>query len=139
MRITLTTLVGGNQHAGLEVDRHYAVHHGPDPKGRVWVFDDNTDSFRALGPAEYREVPDPLEPHDLVRINQRADGFWAVCVCVWRHWQPASDPDEAVRSFRRHLDRMDMDRRLLTMAVHPLVQQWLNDLRARRRHQEPER
>jgi hypothetical protein len=139
MRIKLTGLLGGNQHAGLEVDRQYTVHQGPDPQGRVWVFDDHSDSFRVLTPAEYREVPDPLEPHDLVRINHQGDGFWAVCTCVWRHWQPVSDPDEAVRSFRSHLVGMDLDRRLLTMAVHPQLQQWINDLRARRRHQEPER
>jgi hypothetical protein len=138
MRIKLTTLGGGNQHSGLEVDRHYAVHQGPDPLGRVWVFDDNSDSFRTLTPAEYREVPDPLEPHDLVRINREPDGFWAVCVCVWRHWQPLSDPDEAARSLHSHLHRMDMNRRLLTMPIHPQLQQWINDLRARRR-QEPER
>jgi hypothetical protein len=34
---------------------------------------------------------------------------------------------------------MDLQERLLTMAVHPLLVEWINDLRARQRRQEPER
>ena len=141
MRVKLVARLGGNQRSGLEVDRHYTVHSGPDPQGRLWVFDDHTDSFRTLTPGEYREVPDPLEPHALVRIDQQPGGYRAVCLCVWRHWQPLGDPDDAARSFAGHQRHMDSQRHLLTMAVHPLLQHWINDLhqRQRRRREEPER
>jgi hypothetical protein len=140
MRVKLTARLGDNQQSGLEMDRSYAVHSGPDEQGRVWVFDDNTDSFRTVGPAEYREIPDPLEPHDLVRIDQQPGGYGAVCTCVWRHWEPVGDPDEAAHAHKLHLGRMAIDRHHLTTPVHPLLQEWINDLRSRRRHrQEPER
>jgi hypothetical protein len=139
VRVKLIARLGDTQQSGLEVDRNYAVHAGPDPDGRVLVFDDHTHSFRPLGPAEYREVPDPLEPHDLVRIDQDPGGYRAVCACVWRPWEPAADPDAAAHLHRAHLRHMDIQERLLTMAVHPLLLEWINDLQARQRRQEPER
>jgi hypothetical protein len=139
MRVKLTARLGDNQQSGLELDRSYAVHSGPDPQGRLWVFDDHTDSFRTVGPGEYREVPDPLEPHDLLRIARQPDGYWAVCTCVWRHWQPVADPDEAAHSHQRHLRHMAIDRQHLTTPVHPLLQQWINERRERQPRQEPER
>jgi hypothetical protein len=139
MRVTVTARYGTNQASGLELERHYDVHHGPDADGTVLVFDDNTQSFRPLTPAEYREVPDPLEPHDLLRIDHTPDGYRAVCLCVWRHWCPVADPDEAAHTHQRHLRHMDIDRRHLTMPIHPLLQQWISDLRDRQRRQEPER
>ena len=139
MRVTLLARLGDNQQSGLEVDRNYAVHAGPDLDGRVLVFDDHTSSFRTVSAAEYREVSNPLEPHDLVRIDQDEGGYRAVCSCVWRPWKPAADPDEAAHLHRAHLGHMDLQERLLTMAVHPLVLEWINDLRARQRRQEPER
>jgi hypothetical protein len=139
VRVKLIARLGDTQQSGLEVDRTYAVHAGPDVEGRVWVFDDHTTSFRTVCSAEYREVPDPLEPHDLVRIDQDPGGYRAVCACVWRPWQPAADPDAAAHRHRAHLWHMDLQERLLTMAVHPLLVAWINDLRARQRRQEPER
>ena len=139
MRVTLIARLGDTQRSGLEVDRTYAVHAGPDLDGRVLVFDDHTHSFRTVSSAEYREVPDPLEPHDLVRIDQQPGGYRAVCACVWRPWNPATDPDQAAHLHRAHLRHMDLQERLLTMAVHPLLVEWINHLRARQRGQEPER
>jgi hypothetical protein len=140
MRVKVTARHGDNQHSGLEVDRNYAVHAGPDPEGRVLVFDDHTTSFRTVTPAEYREVPDPLEPHDLLRIDQDEGGYRAVCTCVWQPWTSAADPDAAVQRHRGHLWHMDIQERLLTMPVHPLLVAWINDLQERqRRRQEPER
>jgi|SRR5829696_4098124 hypothetical protein len=138
MRVEIASLRGTNQQSGLEVERHYAVHRGPDAEGTVLVFDDNTDSFRQLTAAEYEEVPDPLEPHDLLRIDRAPDGYRAVCLCVWRPCFPDADPDEAVRTYRLHLSKMDIDRHHLTTPVHPRLQQWIDDLRERRRR-EPER
>ena len=42
MRVEIASLRGTNQQSGLEVERHYAVHRGPDAEGTVLVFDDNT-------------------------------------------------------------------------------------------------
>jgi hypothetical protein len=139
MRVRLIARLGDNQQLGLELDRHYPVHWGPDPEGRVLVFDDHTNCFAPLTPAEYREVPDPLEPHDLLRIDQDQGGYRAVCTCVWRPWQPVADPDQAVGVHRRHLRHMELDRHHLTTVVHPRLQAWINDLQGRDRHQEPER
>ena len=65
MRVKLTALVGDNAASGLLLDGNYTVHQGPDAQGRVWVFDEGTDSFRAVSPAEYREV----------RISTRLEGL----------------------------------------------------------------
>jgi hypothetical protein len=75
MRVKLISRLGDTQQSGLELDRHYAVHVGPDPQGTVVVFDDHTTSFCPLTRAEYREVPDPLEPHDLLRVDQEPGGY----------------------------------------------------------------
>jgi hypothetical protein len=83
--------------------------------------------------------PRPLEPHDLLRIDQDPGGYRAVCTCVWQPWTSAADPDAAAHLHRAHLRHMDLQERLLTMAVHPLLVEWINDLRARQRRQEPER
>jgi hypothetical protein len=106
MRVEITSLRGTNRQSGLEFDRHYAVHRGPGTEGAVLVFDDNTDSFRSLTSAECEEVPDPLEPHDLLRIDRTPEGYRAVCLCVWRPCHPDSDSDEAVRTHRLHLSKM---------------------------------
>jgi hypothetical protein len=139
MRVKLTALGAATIDSGLEPDRNYTVHSGPDPDGRVVVFDDHTSGFRTLGPVQYREVPDPLAPHDLLRIARQPDGYWALCRCVWRHWQPVADPDEAAHSHQRHLRHMAIDRQHLTTPVHPLLQQWINDRQQRQPRQEPER
>jgi hypothetical protein len=139
MRVRIVARLAGNAGSGLELDRAYAVHQGPDPDGGLLVFDDNTHSFRTVTPAEYREVPDPLEPHELVGIDQEPGGYRAVCTCVWRWYHPVADPDEAAHTHQAHQRHMDHQRRLLTMPVHPLLQEWINDLWERRRGQEPER
>jgi hypothetical protein len=139
MRVKLIARLGDTQQSGLELDRHYAVHAGPDPQGTVLVYDDHTTSFCPLTRAEYREVPDPLEPHDLLGVDQEPGGYRAVCTYVWHPWQPAADPDAAVAVHRRHLRQMELDGHHLTTVVHPRLQEWINDLPGRRGRQEPER
>ena len=142
MMVRLTALVGDNAASGLLLDGCYEVHGGPDAQGRVWVFDEVTDSFRSISPAEYREVPDPREPHDLVRIDQQPDGYWAVCACMWRDSIPAADPDAAAHTYKLlHLRPMERDRSHLTAWGDPQLLQLLVEQRAqqRRRRQEPER
>jgi hypothetical protein len=143
VRVKVTALVGDNRDSGLLVDANYAVHHGPDDQGRVLVFDFITDSFRTVTPAEYREVPDPLDPHELVRITQDPDGYRAMCRCVWRHDLPAADPDAAVSAFKRlHLRRMEEGRYHLTAWNDPRLIQLLDRWHKQqwhRRRQEPER
>ena len=142
MRVKVTALVGDNRESGLLVDANYAVHHGPDDQGRVLVFDFITDSFRTVTPAEYREVPDPLEPHELVRITQHPDGYRAACTCVWRGDLPAADPDAATGFYRSHLRRMQEGRYHLTAWNDPrfiqAIDQW-HKQQWHRRRQEPER
>jgi hypothetical protein len=143
MRVKLTTLRGDNATSGLLVDGNYMVHRGPDEQGRVWVFDEGTDSFRAVTSGEYREVPDPLEPHDLVRIDHDQDGWWVVCSCVWRDPIPAADPDEAAHTYRLlHLRQMEEGRYHLTTWGDPQLLQLLQERRQQqwyRRREEPER
>jgi hypothetical protein len=141
MRVKLTALVGDNAASELLLDGAYQVHRGPDEQGRVLVFDEGTDSFRTVSPGQYREVPDPLEPHDLLRINQEPDGYWAVCTCVWRHDLAAADPDEAVHTYKLlHLDAMERGRYHLTAYGDPQLLQALNEWRQQqRRRQDPER
>jgi hypothetical protein len=138
MRVVIVARLGGNQRSGLELDRAYRVHAGPDPHGRVLVFDDATTSFRWVTPAEYREVPDPLDRHDLVRIQQGPGGWQPICACVWRWHRGWPDPDEAAHLHGVHQRHMASQRRLLTQPVPLLRLAWIEQLRARR-HQEPER
>jgi hypothetical protein len=142
--VKLTALAGDNATSGLLVDGDYHVHRGPDEQGRVWVFDDVTDSFRTLTPAEYREVPDPLEPHELVRIDQQADGFRVACRCVWRPSLPAADPDAAASTYRLlHLQKMERECYQLTAWTGPqliwVVDDWHKRQWRRRRGEEPKR
>jgi len=138
VRVVLVARLGGNQQSGLELDRAYRAYAGPDPHGRVLVFDDITTGFRWVTPAEYREVPDPLERHDLVRIDHGPGGYVPVCSCVWRWHRGWPDPDEAARAHGAHQRQMDTQRRLLTQPVPPRLLAWIEQLRARCR-QEPER
>jgi hypothetical protein len=138
MTVVIITRLGGNQQSGLELDRAYRVYHGPDPRGSVLVFDDNTTSFRWVTPGEYRETADPLDRHDLVAIQQIPGGWEPVGSCVWRWQRGWPDPDEAARAHGTHQRHMDTQRRLLTQPVPPAVLAWIEQARARR-HQEPER
>ncbi len=138
MRVVLVARLGGNQQPGLELDRAYRVHAGSDERGAVLVFDDGSTSFRWVTTAEYMEVPDPLERHDLVRIDHEPGGFAPVCSCVWRWHRGWPDPDEAARTHDAHQRHMATQRRLLTQPVPPSLLAWIEQLRARR-HQEPER
>jgi hypothetical protein len=137
MRVRITARLGGNQPSGLELDRAYRVHAGPDPGGRVLVFDDHNTSFRWVTSAEYREIPDPLDRHDLVAIDHGPGGFVPVCSCVWRWHRGWPDPDEAAHAHGVHQRHMATQRRLLTQPVPPPLLAWVEQLRARRR-QEPE-
>jgi hypothetical protein len=138
MRVRIIARLGGNRRSGLELERAYRVHAGPDPGGRVLVFDDLDTSFRWVTPAEYREVPDPLDRHDLVRIDQGPGGWQPVCSCVWGWGRGWPDPDEAAHLHDVHQRHMASQRRLLTQPVPPPLLAWLEQLRAHRR-QEPER
>ena len=142
--VKVLTLTGDNQQSGLLLDANYEVHRGPDSQGRVLVFDFITDSFRTLAPGEYREVPDPRDPHELVRIthNPNGDGYRAVCTCRWRDTDPAADPDAAASDFRAlHLRRMQEARYHLTRWGDPRFLQSITDWHKEqwRRRQEPER
>ena len=142
MMVKLTALVGDNATSGLLLDANYLVHRGPDNQGRVLVFDEFTTSFRTLGPGEYREVPDPQGPHELVRIRQDPDGYRAVCSCIWDQDLAAGDPDEATHLFKLlHLAHMERSRYHLTRWGEPQILQILNHWRHQqwRRRQEPER
>jgi hypothetical protein len=139
MRVRITARLGGNQHSGLELDRAYRVYAGPDPDGRVLVFDDNDSSFRWMTPGEYREVPDPLDRHDLLRIDHGPGGWRPVCSCVWRWQRTWPDPDEAAHAHGVHQQHMASQRRLLTQPVPPPLLAWIQQLRTHRRRQEPER
>jgi hypothetical protein len=139
MRVVIVARLGGNRQSGLELDRAYRVDHGPDEHGRVLVFDDHDTSFRWVTPAEYREVPDPLDHHDLVRIDHSPGGFTPVCSCVWRWHRGRPDPDEAAHLHRVHQRHMATQRRLLTQPIPPQLLAWIQQLRAHRRRQEPER
>ncbi len=138
MRVVIIARLGGNQQSGLELDRAYRVHHSPNPHGRVLVFDEVTTSFRWVTPAEYREVPDPLDRHDLVRIDHGPGGYAPVRSCVWRWHRGWPDPDEAAHFHGVHQRHMATQRRLLTQPVPPPLPAWIERLRARR-NQEPER
>jgi hypothetical protein len=138
MRVLIVSRLGGNRRSGLEVDRAYRVHAGPDPGGRVVVFDDHHISFRWVTTAEYREVPDPLDRHDLVRIQPGPGGYVPICSCVWRWHRGWSDPDEAAHAHGVHQRHMATLRRLVTQPVPPLLLAWVEQLRAHRRRQEPE-
>jgi hypothetical protein len=138
MRVRIIARLGGNQRSGLELDRAYRVYDGPDEHGRVLVFDDNDASFRWVTPGEYREVPDPLDRHDLVAIEQGPGGFTPGCSCVWRWQRGWPDPDEAAHLHGVHQRHMATQRRLLTRPVPPPLLAWIQQLRAHRR-QEPER
>jgi hypothetical protein len=138
MRVVIIACHGSNQQSGLELDRAYRVHAGPDPHGRVLVFDDT--SFRWVTPGEYREIADPLDRHDLLRIDHGPDGFAPVCSCVWRWHRGWPDPDEAAHIHGVHQRHMATQRRLLTQPVPPPLLAWIEHLRTHRRHrQEPER
>jgi len=139
MRIVLVARLGGNQQSGLELDRAYRVHVGPDERGRVLVFDEVTTSFRWVTPAEYREVPDPLDRHDLVRIDHGPGGYAPICSCVWRWQRGWPDPDEAAHLHGVHQRHMATQRRLLTQPIPPPLLAWIEQLRACRHRQEPER
>jgi hypothetical protein len=139
MRVVILIRLGGNQRSGLELDRAYRVYAGPDPGGRVLVFDDHHTSFRRVTPAEYREVPDPLDRHDLVRIDHGPGGWRPVCSCVWRRGRGWPDPDEAAHAHGVHQRQMATQRRLLAQPVPPPLLAWLEQLRAHRPRQEPER
>jgi hypothetical protein len=137
MRVVIIACHGSNQQSGLELDRAYRVHAGPDPHGRVLVFDDT--SFRWVTPGEYREIADPVDRHDLLRIDHGPGGFQPVCSCVWRWHRGWPDPDEAAHIHGVHQRHMATQRRLLTQPVPPPLLAWMEQLRARRRLQEPER
>jgi hypothetical protein len=137
--VRIVVRLADDQQSGLEVDRAYRVHAGPDERGAVLVFDDTTTGFRWVAPAEYREVPDPLDRHDLVRIDHGPGGFAPVCSCVWRWRRGWPDPDEAARAHGVHQRHMATQRRLLTQPAPPPLLAWIEQLRARRRGQEPER
>jgi hypothetical protein len=137
MRVVIVARRGGNRQSGLELDRAYRVHTGPDERGRVLVFDDNHTSFRWVTTAEYREIPDPLDRHDLVAIQQGLGGYAPVCSCVWRWHRSWPDPDEAAHAHGVHQRHMASQRHLLTQPVPPPLLAWVEQLRARR--QEPER
>jgi len=139
VRVVIIARLGGNQQSGLELDRGYRVHAGPDERGAVLVFDDNTTGFRWVIPGEFREIPDPLDRHDLVRIDQGLDGYAPICSCVWRWDRGWPDPDEAARVHGAHQRHMATQRRLLTQPVSPPLLAWVEQLRARRHRQEPER
>jgi hypothetical protein len=139
MRVQIIARLGGNQQSGLELDRAYRVHHGPDPHGWVLVFDEVTTGFRWVTPFEYREVPDPLDRHALVAIDQGPVGYAPVCSCVWRWHRGWPDPDEAAHIHGVHQRHMATQRRLLTQPVPPRLLAWVEQLRAHRRNQEPER
>ncbi len=142
MMVKVLALAGDNTASGLLLEANYQVHHGPDAQGRVLVFDVCTDSFRTLHPPEYREVPDPRDPHALVRITQEPDGWRAGCICIWRADLAAGDPDGAVVFFqRRHLERMAQARAYLTNWGDPRFLQSLHQWHQQhwRRRQEPER
>jgi hypothetical protein len=138
MRVVIVARQGSNQLSGLELDRAYRVYAGPDEHGRVLVFDDNDTSFRWVTSGEYREVPDPLDRHDLVRIQQGPGGWQPVCSCVWRWQRGLPNPDEAAHLHGVHQRHMATQRRLLTQAVPPLLA-WIEQLRTHRRGQKPER
>jgi hypothetical protein len=104
----------------------------------VLVFDDHTTSFRWVTPAEYREVPDPLDRHDLVAIDHGPGGYQPICSCVWRWHRGWPDPDQATHLHGVHQRHMATQRRLLTQLVPPPLPAWIQRLRARR-NQEPER
>jgi hypothetical protein len=137
VRVVIIARHGSNQQSGLELDRAYRVHAGPDERGAVLVFDDTTTGFRWVTTAEYREVPDPLERHDLVRIDHSPGGYQPICLCVWRWHRGWPDPDDAAHVHAVHQRHMATQRRLLTQPVPPLLLAWVQRLRARR--QEPER
>jgi hypothetical protein len=139
MRVAIVARLGGNQQSGLELDRAYHVHAGPDPDDRVLVFDDTTTGFHWVTTAEYREVPDPLDRHDLVRIDHGPAGYAPVCSCVWRWQRGWPDPDEAAHAHGVHQRHMATQRRLLTQPIPPPLLAWVEQLRAHRRRQEPER
>ena len=139
MRVVIVARLGGNQQSGLELDRAYRVHAGPDPHDRVLVFDEVTTSFRWVTTAEYREVPDQLDRHGLVAIDHGPAGYAPVCSCVWRWQRGWPDPDEAARVQGVHQRHMHVQRRLLTQPVPPPLLAWIEQLRARRRNQESER
>jgi hypothetical protein len=137
MRVRIVARLGDNQQSGLELDRAYRVHHGPDARGSVLVFDDTTTSFCWVTPAEYREIPDPLDRHDLVAIDHGPGGYQPICSCVWRWHRGWPDPDQAAHLHGVHARHMATQRRLLTQPVPPPLLAWIQQLRARR--QEPER
>jgi hypothetical protein len=138
MRVVIVAGLGANQQSGLEKERAYRVYAGPNEQGSVLVFDDNDTCFRWVTPVEYREVPDPLDRHDLVRIDHGPGGYAPVCSCVWRWHRSWPDPDEAARVHGVHQRQMASQRRLLTRPVPPPLLAWIEQLQARRR-QEPER
>ena len=139
MRVVILARHGPNEQSGLELDRAYRVHVGPDARGRVLVFDEVTTSFRWVTPAEYREIPDPLDRHDLVRIDHGPGGWQPVCSCVWRWHRGWPDPDQAAHLHGVHARHMATQRRLLTQPVPPPLLAGIEQLRARHRNQEPER
>jgi len=136
MRIVIVARLGGNQQSGLELDRAYRVYDGPDEHGAVLVFDDNTTGFRWVTTAEYQEIPDPLDRHDLVRIDHGPGGYAPICSCVWRWHRRWPDPDEAARIHGAHQRQMATQRRLLTQPVPPRLLAWIEQLRARRQESE---
>jgi hypothetical protein len=135
VRVVIVALRGGNRRSGLDLHRAYQVHDGPDRRGRVLVFDDHHGSFRWVRSGEYREVPDPLERHDLARIQQTSGGWRPVCSCVWRWQHTWADPDAAAHTHRVHQRHMAAQRRLLTQPAPPPLG-W--DAQPRHR-EEPER
>ena len=137
MRVQIVARLGANQQSGLELDRAYRVYAGPDERGRVLVFDEVTTGFRWVTPAEYQEIPDPLERHDLVRIDHGPGGYAPICSCVWRWQRGWPDPDEAAHLHGVHQRHMATQRHLLTQPVPPPLLAWIQQLHTRR--QEPER
>jgi hypothetical protein len=110
----------------------------------VLVFDFVTDSFRTLNRAEYRQVPDPLQAHAMVRIRHD-DGYRAICSCrLWDQHDAQGDPDGAARRFTLvHLQQMERDRYHLTAGANPgfiaAIDQWHKEQWRRRQGEEPER
>jgi hypothetical protein len=138
MRVVIVVRHGSKQQSGPELDRAYRVHDGPDERGRVLVFDDTT-GFHWVTPAEYQEVADPLDRHDLIRIDHGPSGYTPICSCVWRWHRGWPDPDEAAHLHGVHQRHMATQRRLLTQPVPPPLLAWIEQLRTRRHRKEPER
>jgi hypothetical protein len=122
MMVRLLARLGANRRSGLKVDRAYRVYDGADGDGRVLVLDDDSDPAtpRWITPVEYEEVPDPFDPHDLVRLQPRPGGGWeAICSCPFRWHLPEADPDEAAHGHGLHHRHMHAQRVLAAQLLDP--------------------